>query len=394
LAFICHVADYSGQVEGSPERCSTGVRGKIMDDLIAAASQFNLRGSIAGVQEFGSGNINGTFLVTSETEDEAPFVLQRINTQVFHQPEILMANLRAVSGHVQSLIERNFPGGDRRWEIPHVIPARQGLDCWRAPDGAVWRALSFIATANSFDTINDEIHATEVGYAVGMFQRLLIDLPQEALVCTLEGFHDTPFYLQRFEQILSLASFESSSEMDFCSNFIAKRRGWASVLENAKAEGKLRARPIHGDPKVNNVMLDADTKKAVGMVDLDTVMPGLVHYDIGDCLRSSCNPFGEEAGDWESIRFDTDMCRAVLSGYFSVAGNFLDGNDHEYFFDATRLIAFELGVRFLTDHLEGDVYFKGSARGQNLKRALVQFKLTESIEAQESVIRTILGDLI
>ena len=182
--------------------------------------------------------------------------------------------------------------------------------------------------------------------------------------------------------------------MDFCLEFVNRRRGWAGALEDARAGGKLRLRPIHGDPKANNVMMDADTGKAVGMVDLDTVMPGLVHYDIGDCLRSSCNPLGEESGGWEPVRFETDMCRAVLSGYFPVAGDFLDESDHEYFFDAARLIAFELGVRFLTDYLEGDVYFKVKDRDQNLKRALVQFKLTESIEAQEPTIRTILGDLI
>jgi len=376
---------------------SSGVRGEIMDELITAASQFAPRENIAGVREFGSGNINGTFLVTLnsglESVDEERFVLQRINTRVFHQPEVLMANLRTTTEHVQSRINGTSSGEGRRWEVPHVIPASEGGDCWRAPDGAVWRALSFIGKAVSFDTINDEAQAAEVGFALGMFQRLVSDLPLENLATTQEGFHDTPRYLRFFDRALAAAASGVSSEMDFCSKFVNARRSWASILEDARTGGKLRTRPIHGDPKVNNVMMDANTGKAVGMVDLDTVMPGLVHYDIGDCLRSGCNPLGEEVGDWESVRFEADMCRAVLSGYFPVAGNFLDGNDYEYFFDAIRLISFELGVRFLTDYLEGDVYFKVKARNQNLKRALVQFRLTASIEAQEPAIRAVLEEL-
>jgi hypothetical protein len=139
--------------------------------------------------------------------------------------------------------------------------------------------------------------------------------------------------------------------------------------------------------------MDTATMQAVGIVDLDTVKPGLVHYDIGDCLRSGCNPMGEETGEWEAVYFETDLCRAVLRGYLSTAREFLTENDFDYFFDSVRLIAFELGLRFFTDHLVGDVYFRAKRPGHNLARALVQFRLTESIEAQETVIRNIVRDL-
>ena len=140
-------------------------------------------------------------------------------------------------------------------------------------------------------------------------------------------------------------------------------------------------------------MMDLATGQAVGLVDLDTVKPGLVHYDLGDCLRSGCNPLGEETEHWEAVRFDPDLGRAILQGYLALAGDFLTDHDYDYLYDAIRLLAFELGLRFFTDYLEGNVYFKARHRDHNLARALVQFKLTESIESQAAAMRAIIRDL-
>jgi Ser/Thr protein kinase RdoA (MazF antagonist) len=181
--------------------------------------------------------------------------------------------------------------------------------------------------------------------------------------------------------------------VNYCLQFVRARRAWAGVLEEARAQGRLFLRPIHGDPKVNNVMLDTATGEAVGLVDLDTVKPGLVHYDIGDCLRSGGNPLGEETEQWERVNFEPDLGRAILKGYLSLAQDFLTENDYAYLYDAIRLLAFELGLRFFTDYLAGNVYFKARHREHNLARALVQFKLTESIESQEAALRAIIRDL-
>ncbi|MCP4681770.1 MAG: aminoglycoside phosphotransferase family protein, partial [Desulfobacterales bacterium] len=170
-------------------------------------------------------------------------------------------------------------------------------------------------------------------------------------------------------------------------------RKWATVLERAKDQAELFLRPIHGDPKINNIMIDETTEQAISVIDLDTVKPGLIHYDIGDCLRSCCNPLGEETDDLENIRFDTGLCRVILQGYVSEANSFLSKNDYLYFYDAIRLIAFELGLRFFADYLAGNVYFKVKHREHNLLRALVQFKLTENIESQEADIRMIIDGL-
>jgi Ser/Thr protein kinase RdoA (MazF antagonist) len=181
--------------------------------------------------------------------------------------------------------------------------------------------------------------------------------------------------------------------VDYCRRFVQERRSLVPVLEDAKDQNRLRLRPIHGDPKVNNIMIDEVTGQAVSIVDLDTVKPGLVHYDIGDCLRSCCNPLGEETADFDAVCFETDLCRAILQGYLPLAQHFLDGDDYAYLYDAIRLIAFELGLRFFTDYLEGNVYFKAKHRGHNLTRAIVQFKLAASIERQEATIRAMIDDL-
>jgi Ser/Thr protein kinase RdoA (MazF antagonist) len=180
----------------------------------------------------------------------------------------------------------------------------------------------------------------------------------------------------------------------YCLKFVEGRRAFAYILENAREQGKLRLRPVHGDPKVNNVMIEETTGRAISLVDLDTVKPGLIHYDIGDCMRSGCNRLGEETENWEAVHFDPEIGAAILEGYLAQARNFLTPADYEYLFDSIRLIAFELGLRFLTDYLAGNVYFKVKHPGHNLQRALVQFKLTESIEAYEADIRHIIQSMV
>jgi Ser/Thr protein kinase RdoA (MazF antagonist) len=211
-----------------------------------------------------------------------------------------------------------------------------------------------------------------------------------ALADTLEGFHITPAYLNQFHRVLAEREIPPTPELEECLSFVRAREEFVPELEEAKAAGILPLRPIHGDPKINNVMIDASTGQAIALVDLDTVKPGLVHYDIGDCLRSCCNRLGEETTDWASVRFDPQLCEAVLLGYGSVAGNFLTQHDYDHLYAAIRLIPFELGLRFLTDFLSGNHYFKINHPRHNLDRALVQFRLTASIEDQEAEIRAII----
>jgi Ser/Thr protein kinase RdoA (MazF antagonist) len=366
--------------------------GSMRKYITEAAEQFSPQSPIIDIREYGNGNINKTFLVTLDNEGEKHFILQCINTQVFRHPELVARNIRIVTGHIHNRL-RSFSPEERRWEIPHVRSTRDGHDFWLDPGGSFWRASSFIDRSQTFDTIKNTAHAKEVGYGLGMFHNLISDLPPDRLSDTLKGFHITPLYLKHYRKVLAKHKPDRSPEVEHCLKFISERNAFANVLESAWTRGRLRLSVIHGDPKVNNILIDTDTGKAVCLIDLDTVRPGLLHYDIGDCLRSGCNPAGEETEQVEKVSFDIDLCRAILQGYLSVAREFLSLNDFDFLYDSIRLLTFELGLRFFTDFLEGNVYFRVSHPKHNLIRALVQFRLTASIESQEEAVRTIIKSL-
>lgn len=351
-----------------------------MNDLLRIAGEFRPVDSIAGIRPFGNGNINRTYLVTRSSPETERFILQRINTHVFPKPELVMKNIRAFTTHAARKLLTKPLSADRRWVIPEIVTTRSGEDAFIDTDGSFWRALSFVGHTIVHDTLKTPEHAREAGVALGIFHALVSDLPCNDLSDTLEGFHITPRYLAGFDRAVESRRVAGSAELSHALRFVEARRGVAGLLEDAKADGRLLLRPIHGDPKVNNIMLDETSGRAVSIVDLDTIKPGLVQYDIGDCLRSGCNRLGEETAAWEQVQFDTGMAREILRGYLGEAHGFLTAADSAFIADSARLIAFELGLRFLTDHINGDIYFKADVPGQNLRRALVQFRLCESVE--------------
>ncbi len=347
-------------------------------------------GAIVEVQEYGSGNINDTFLVTRR--EAPPFILQRINARVFKHPAWIMHNIRVFTDYVQARLQAE-PTPGRRWETPQIVPSRDGRDYVIDAQGGFWRALTFIGGARSYAKIRDVDHAQEVGYALGRFHRLISDLDSTRLYDTLEGYHITPRYLAHYDAVVACGDFPAdAAEVAYGMHFLAARRDVIPILEAARQSGKLRLRPTHGDPKVDNVMIDDATGQAVGIIDLDTLKPGLVHYDIGDCLRSGCNPAGEETADLEAVTFDMNLCRAILQGYLPLVRDFYTEADYAYLYPAIRLLALEQGLRFFTDYLEGNVYYKVKHARHNLLRALVQFRLVASIEAQEADIRAVIAD--
>ncbi len=359
------------------------------------AQKFDVPGRLVTVVPHGAGNVNDTYLVIQRTTfSEERFILQKINKHVFPRPDYIMENMRVVTDHVHRRLEEEAGQADRIWQLPKVILTKDGKDFATDGDDECWRAISLIASAHSFEQVQSPEHAYEAGYVLGNFQRLISDIPVERLHDTLEGFHITPGYLEALDRTLETKEgrlrLNSSVEAEWCYRFINERRQWCRVLEDAKAAGELPLRPIHGDPKIANIMIDDATGKGTCIVDLDTVKPGLIHYDFGDCLRSACNPAGEEAQDLSRVYFDTDLCRNIVQGYMVFARTFLTEAERHYLYDAIRLIAFELGLRFFADFIAGDVYFKVRYDLQNLNRARVQFRLTESIERRENTIRKIL----
>ena len=376
------------------------------------AQQFAAPNAVQQVQAYGSGNVNDTYLVTAHSTAAQPtstnvaqgqsyrFVLQRVNTHVFRQPELILLNMQAFLGHMAERSAAERAAATTRWEMPRILPTVTGHYYYLDPDGAFWRAISLIEDAKTYPKIRDAAHAREAGIALGRFHRLLSDLDPAQLHDTLPGFHITPQYLAAYDQILpgetaqQRMTGETAEQVAWGIAFVATRRAWAGLLEEALARGELVLRAIHGDPKVDNILIDDHSGQAVSIIDLDTVKPGLVHYDIGDCLRSCCNPAGEETTALDTVIFDTELCRVILAGYLQEAAHFFTDADYAYLYDAIRLIAFELGLRFFTDYLAGDVYFKVRYPTHNLQRALVQFRLVESIEAQAATIRAIITNAL
>ena len=374
---------------------------RLYPSLDVIAGLFHPPEQISSIDTLGSGNVNDTFLVSLTADaDCRAFVMQRLNTSVFEKPELVMRNLIALGSHIQQRLATDPPElAGRRWEVPTVLPTRHSEGHWVEHNGEFWRSISYIGAATTSDVIRDAGHARELGYGLGMFHHLINDLPTCDLADTLEGFHITPSYLKHYDTVCrdQSESLEKRLSLDprlkRALDFVEHRRDFVDVLEVACARGELQRRPIHGDPKINNVMLDEQSGLAVGLIDLDTVKPGLVHYDIGDCLRSCCNPLGEETLQVELVTFDLNLSRAILEGYLTMGRSFLSVQDFRYLPDCIRLIPFELGLRFLTDYLDGDRYFRTDRPSHNLDRALVQFALTQSIEAQEDDLQQMILEL-
>lgn len=359
------------------------------------ATEFDVPGRLVALEPIGTGNVNDTYRVILRTTfSEEQYILQRINRVVFKDPAAVMSNMKAVTDHAHARIRKEADSADRIWQLPRVIPAKNGDDFVVDSDGEYWRALSLIASTTSYDKVSEPEHAAEAGAVLGHFQRIISDFPIDELADTLPGFHITPAYLAQYdgclEQEAAKRRLSASLEAKRLHQFVQSRREFVDVLESALERGELQLRPIHGDPKITNVMIDTYTRKGTCIVDLDTVKPGLVHYDFGDAVRSSCNPAGEETTDLSKVFLDLDLFEALVKGYLSEARAFLGESDRKYLFDSVRLITFELGLRFFADYLAGDVYFKTSYEAQNLNRARVQFALCESIEAREGKMRSIL----
>jgi len=362
-------------------------------ELGAIAGRFALPADVVAIEPLGSGNVNDTWRLTLAADGDGPraLVLQRLNTRVFPRPDLVMANIRRLGEHLDR------PGATAaiagRWELPRVLPVRDSGAAWLEHQGQCWRLLTYIPGSLSVDSISSAQQAEQVGRALGSFHTLIHDLPITELADTLEGFHVTPAYLAQFERVLRRTEVPLTPQAQHCIAFIRDRERFMPVLEEARRAGRLQLRPIHGDPKVNNILFDQHSGEAIALVDLDTVKPGLIHYDIGDCLRSGCNRLGEESQDWRPVHFDLELCEAILRGYIATARRFLSEADYEHIPDAIRLLSLELGLRFFTDHLAGDVYFRTSRPRHNLQRALVQFRLTESIETQLDAIGALVARL-
>ena len=361
----------------------------IISMIAAVISHFTLRGTLIKVERFGSGLINDTYLCEfGDIGDIRKYILQRINTTVFRHPEQVMENVEVVTAHI---VNRLLAQGvqDPYAITPALIPTRLGHSFHCDDSGAYWRMLHYIEAGTVSDTVRDVRHAYEVGRGLGRFHSFVSDLPPERLHDTLPGFHHTPKYLKDFDDAVNADVKNRAASVNTEIEFVSRRRYLAPLLTELMNSGQLPVRVVHNDPKVNNVLIHAATGGALCMIDLDTVKPGIVHFDFGDCVRSAANPGGEDAEDLSKVGLDLPLFEAVARGYLREAGDFLTEKEIEMLPASVKVITFELSLRFLTDYLRGDTYFRINYPDHNLHRARVQFKLLESIEKAEEDIAAI-----
>lgn len=354
----------------------------------AAAAAFALRGAVLDVRLHGRGLIHDTYLVTTDDATTPHAILQRINRRAFAQPELIMENLRTLLDHVAGRAT-----GQDGLRFPALYATRDGTDLYTDAEDGCWRAMSYIENTRSYHRPETPRHAEQAGSVLGRFHALVGDLDPMRMHDTRPDFHHTPRHIERLERIAAANPQRRDREVDGWMEFIAARRNGADAIEAGLARGTIARRVVHGDPKLDNVLFDTGSDEAVSLIDLDTVKPGTVHHDIADCLRSCCNRSGETADDANAVRYDLDMCRAGLAGYFAAAGEQARALRVDELYAAIRLIPFELGVRFLADHLDGDRYFRIEREGQNLVRAGTQFRLSADIERQRAAIENMIAAL-
>lgn len=350
--------------------------------------------AIASVEDLGQGLVNDTFLVTSNSTFLPRFVLQKINRQVFPFPERILANLECLTRHLNGLADDiKQSATSKNFRLPALLATREGTNCHIEESGDTWRALTYIENSQTLDRIESATDAEQVGLALGGFHHQVADLNVECMQDSLPGFHITPLYLSHYDRVVASCTrpkrCANPVDLRYCEQFVAMRRKIVSVLEQARQDGRLTQRVIHGDPKLNNILFATQSRKALSIIDLDTVKSGLIHTDIGDCLRSCCNRAGEsvEAG---AAGFDVDICEVILSGYFQECGSSMTVPELDHLYDAIRLLPFELGLRFLSDHCAGNRYFKVEFPEHNLIRATLQFQVVWSVEKQERAIRLLI----
>lgn len=332
------------------------------------------------IEALGKGLINDTYKVVTPSKS---FVLQRINNHVFPEPERIMSNLQTLALHIQ-----NKHGDSVKLQIPSVIPTCNQKLFFQDYEHRYWRALTLIDPAETRQKLSNHDEAKQIGFALAHFHRLCGDIPLTKLHDTLPGFHITPIYYQQYQNLLKTTALPSvqSSSSKYCHRFIESFQDNFALLENARKQEKLIDRVIHGDPKLNNFLFKPGSDFIISLIDLDTVKPGLVLYDIGDCLRSCCHiP--------DTNKFDVECCRIILTSYLQEAGCFFTNQDHDHLFSAILLIPFELGLRFFNDYLAGNLYFKVRDPEQNLRRAVSQFQLCKDIAMQQSKIEKIISHL-
>ncbi len=351
-----------------------------MQDIL---KNFKLEGKVTECSPYGCGHINRTYLVV--TDSGKRYILQGISTVAFKDVPGLMENIGAVTRHLQKKVKSER-------ECLHLVPTLDGKDYWYDGKDGYWRVYDFIEGSLCLQSAETAEDFYQSAVAFGTFQRQLEDFPAQTLHETIVNFHNTPDRYEKFKAVLAQDKLGRAKDAEYEIDEYLKREQDGAILMNMLREGKLPLRATHNDTKLNNVMLDAQTRKPLCVIDLDTVMPGLMAFDFGDSIRFGAATAAEDERDLSKVSMSLELYETFAKGFISACPEL---TQEEYISLAwgARTMTLECGLRFLTDYLDGDNYFAVHRPGQNLDRCRTQLKMVQDMEAKWDKMLKIIGDL-
>lgn len=344
-----------------------------------AIDGFKLPGELKECIRYGSGHINDTYRLTYETpQGTKRYILQRMSKSIFKKPVELMENVSGVTAWLRKKIIEN--GGDPERETLTLVKSNDGLPYFVDSTGEYWRVYLFIEGATCYDAVKDDNDFYQSAVAFGHFQRLLADYPAETLHETIKDFHNTPDRLEKFKKAVAEDICGRAASVQKEIDFILEREELTHALYDLQLDGRLPLRVTHNDTKLNNIMIDDKTGKAICVIDLDTVMPGFAANDFGDSIRFGASTAVEDEQDLSKVSCDLHLFEVYTKGFIEGCGDALTDLELDLLPMGAILMTFECGIRFLTDHLEGDHYFRIHREGHNLDRARTQLVLVKDME--------------
>jgi aminoglycoside phosphotransferase (APT) family kinase protein len=361
-----------------------------MERVQCIAPAFLLEGRVVDARRHGSGHIHESLVATfEENRTGVRYLFQRINAHVFRDIPRMMENIRRVTVHLTSV------RSDSRYKNRQLrlVPARDGNVFHKDEYGGYWRVYPFIEGTRTYDRIDTPVQAYQGAGAFGAFLRDLSTLPGPPLYETIPGFHDTAMRLDALESAIRADRYSRSCECGRAIDFAMERRWMASRIRDLIDAGEVPLRPTHNDTKINNVLFDSKSGNGITVVDLDTVMPGTWLHDFGDMVRSAANSAPEDEPDLTKITLRNDLFEAIVHGYADRVGVMWNEAEWANLVFSAQVLAYELGMRFLTDHLEGDTYFKPSHPHHNLERCRAQFELLRRMEESDLKLQKIVSQV-
>ena len=367
----------------------TPIAPSLQETIQTISHEFAIAGDFVEGYEIHSGHINSTYIATYRREDGEirRYILQRINEHVFTEPLVVIKNVECVTRHINwkvLRVKRDLGG-----QTLNMFPARGGRFYAEGPNGGIWRCYNFIEGCHTYDIVENTRQAYQAARAFGSFQDLVSDIDIEEIRETIPDFHNTPKRLKRLLEVIAEDPLGRVKNVEAEIQFVNEREGLCHSLVQLMQSGVLPTRITHNDTKLNNVMMDSETDEAVCVIDLDTVMPGLSAYDFGDLVRTATSSAAEDEIDLSKVDMRMPMFEALAEGYLDGC-DCLNAAEVDNLVVGGKVITLETGIRFLTDYLEGDQYFKTSRDGQNLDRCRTQFALVSKIEENEDAMNDFL----